>query len=77
MAKEDSLTISGTVVELLPNANFRVKLDNTIVVITHLSGRMRMNNISVKLGDRVDLEMSMYDNTKGRIVFRHKISRPT
>ena len=79
MAKQDTLTVSGTIIELLPNANFRVKLENDLVILSHLSGRMRMNNISVRLGDRVDLEMSMYDTSKGRIIFRHKpvsMSRP-
>ena len=72
MSKQDSLTVTGTVIELLPNANFKVKLENDIEIVTHLSGKMRMNNISVKLGDKVDIESSIYDLSKGRIVFRHK-----
>ena len=72
MSKEDLIEFTGTVVELLPNAMFRVKLDNGHVVLTHTSGRMRKNRIRVLVGDKVNVEMTPYDLTKGRITFRHK-----
>lgn len=72
MAKEDLLEFEGRVEEVLPNAMFRVKLDNDHVVIAHSSGRMRKNRIRVLEGDRVTVEMTPYDLTKGRISFRHK-----
>ena len=72
MAKEDVINVKGSVVEVLPNATFKVKLDNDHVVLTHLSGRMKRNNINVLLGDTVDLEMTLYDLNRGRIVFRYK-----
>ena len=72
MSKEDMIEFSGTVVELLPNAMFRVKLDNEHLVLAHTSGKMRKNRIRVLAGDRVTLEMSPYDLTKGRINYRHK-----
>jgi translation initiation factor IF-1 len=74
MPKQDTLILKGTVIELLPNATFKIQLENQMIVLGHLSGKMRTHNISVKLGDSVDVEMSMYDNTKGRITFRHKLS---
>ena len=64
--------ISGTVTELLPNAMFRVKLDNDHEVLAHTSGKMRKNRIRVLAGDRVNVEMTPYDLTKGRITFRFK-----
>lgn len=70
MAKEDVLTIDGVVEEVLPNATYRVKIENGSVILAYISGRMRQNNIKVLLGDEVKLEMSPYDLTKGRIVFR-------
>lgn len=70
MSKKDIITISGTVAECLPNAMFRVKLDNDQIVIGHISGRMRQNEIRILLGDNVELEFSPYDLTKGRIVKR-------
>ena len=71
MAKEDIISMEGRVEEVLPATMFRVKLDNVNnVVVAHLSGRMRKNNIKVLLGDRVEMEFSPYDLTKGRIVRR-------
>ena len=72
MAKEDLIEFAGTVVELLPNAMFRVKLDNDHMVLAHTSGKMRKNRIRVLAGDRVNVEMTPYDLTKGRITFRFK-----
>ena len=72
MAKEELLSFEGTVVELLPNATFRVKLDNDHIVIAHTAGKMRMNFIRILPGDRVTVEMSPYDLSKGRIVYRSK-----
>lgn len=72
MTKEDIIEFSGIVVELLPSAMFRVKLDNEHIVLAHTSGRMRKNRIRVLAGDRVTVEMTPYDLTKGRITFRHK-----
>ncbi|MEI8295258.1 MAG: translation initiation factor IF-1 [Alphaproteobacteria bacterium] len=72
MAKEDLLEFNGVVVELLPNATFRVKLENDHVILAHTSGRMRKNRISVLAGDKVIVEMTPYDLTKGRIIFRQK-----
>jgi translation initiation factor IF-1 len=71
MAKEDIINMEGRVEEVLPAAMFRVKIDNlNNVILAHLSGRMRKNNIKVLLGDRVEMEFSPYDLTKGRIVRR-------
>ena len=71
MAKEDIINMEGRVEEVLPATMFRVKLDNiNTVVLGHLSGRMRKNNIKVLLGDRVEMEFSPYDLTKGRITRR-------
>ena len=72
MAKEDLLEFGGEVTELLPNANFRVKLENGHEIIAHSSGRMRKNRIRVLVGDKVMVEMTPYDLTKGRITFRQK-----
>lgn len=72
MAKEDLIEFQGEVLELLPNATFRVKLENGHEVIAHTSGRMRKNRIRVLAGDKVTVEMTPYDLTKGRITFRHK-----
>ena len=71
MPKEDSIRIDGAVLELLPNMHFRIKLENEQEVIAHLCGKMRMRNIRVLVGDRVTVEMSPYDLTKARIVYRH------
>jgi len=72
MAKEDLIEFEGVVDELLPNATFRVKLDNGHEVLAHTSGKMRKNRIRVLAGDKVTVEMTPYDLTKGRIKFRHK-----
>ena len=72
MSKEDLIEFSGTITELLPNATFRVELENGHTVLAHTSGRMRKNRIRVLAGDKVTVEMTPYDLTKGRITFRHK-----
>lgn len=72
MAKEDLIEFTGVVAELLPNAMFRVKLDNDHVILAHTSGKMRKNRIRVLAGDRVQVEMTPYDLSKGRITFRFK-----
>ena len=72
MAKQGSIEQDGTIVEALPNATFRVELENGHVVLAHISGKMRMHYIKILPGDRVKLEMSPYDLTKGRITFRYK-----
>ena len=72
MSKEEALRIEGTVVELLPNTMFRVELDNGHRVLAHISGKIRMHFIKILPGDRVTLEMSPYDLSKGRIVYREK-----
>lgn len=71
MAKEATINMEGKVEEILPSAMFRIRLDNlNTVVLAHLSGRMRTNNIKVLLGDRVEMEFSPYDLTRGRITRR-------
>ncbi len=72
MAKEDLIQFDGTVKEVLPNATFRVELDNGHDVLAHTSGKMRKHRIRVLAGDRVTVEMTPYDLTKGRITFRFK-----
>ena len=72
MAKEDVLEVAGTISELLHNAMFRVNLDNEHEVLAHTSGKMRKNRIRVLAGARVNVEMTPYDLTKGRITFRFK-----
>jgi translation initiation factor IF-1 len=72
MAKEQGITVEGTVVEALPNTMFRVVLENKHIVLAHVSGKMRMNFIKILPGDRVTVELSPYDLTKGRIVYRYK-----
>lgn len=72
MAKEELLEFNGTIVELLPNATFRVVLENEHEIIAHTSGKMRKNRIRVLTGDKVTVEMTPYDLTKGRITFRFK-----
>jgi translation initiation factor IF-1 len=69
--EDDKLTMEAEVVESLPNAMFRVKLPNNVVVLGYVSGKMRMNYIKILPGDRVTVEMSPYDLTKARITFRH------
>lgn len=72
MSKEDTLKMKGLVTEVLPSALFRIKLENDLQIIGHISGKMRKNNINVLLGDRVEVEMTPYDLSKGRITFRYK-----
>jgi len=72
MAKEDVIEMSGEVVENLPNATFRVKLENGHIVLGHISGKMRMHYIRILPGDKVTVQLTPYDLTKGRIVFRAK-----
>jgi translation initiation factor IF-1 len=72
MAKDDTITAEGTVSESLPNAMFRVKLENGHVIMAHISGKMRMNFIKILPGDKVTVEISVYDLSKGRITYRHK-----
>jgi len=72
MAKEDMLEVEGIVVEALPNATFKVELENKHVILAHISGKLRMNFIRILPGDKVTVEMSPYDLTKGRITWRAK-----
>jgi translation initiation factor IF-1 len=72
MAKEDSIEVQGKILETLPNAMFRVELDNKHVVLAHISGKMRMHFIKILPGDRVTVELSPYDLTRGRITYRFK-----
>ena len=72
MAKEELLEFPGTVVELLPNATFRVKLENDHEIIAHTAGKMRKNRIRVLAGDQVLVDITPYDLTKGRITYRYK-----
>jgi len=72
LAKEDIIELEGTVVEALPNAMFQVELENGHKVLAHISGKLRMNYIRILPGDKVTLEMSPYDLTKGRITWRAK-----
>lgn len=72
MAKEDLIEFEGTVLELLPDARFKVKLDNGHETLAYSSGKMKKNRIRILAGDRVTVEMTPYDLTKGRINFRHK-----
>ncbi|NIM03146.1 translation initiation factor IF-1 [bacterium] len=72
MPKEEKIEVEGTVIEALPNAMFRVELDNGHRVLAHISGKMRMHFIKILAGDKVKVELSPYDLTRGRIVYRHK-----
>ncbi|MCX6990085.1 MAG: translation initiation factor IF-1 [Chlamydiae bacterium] len=72
MPKEDTIKVDGTIEELLPNMNFRVILQNGMRVIAHLCGKMRMRNIRVLVGDVVTVEMSPYDLSKARIIYRQR-----
>lgn len=72
MAKQASIEQDGTIVEALSNAMFRVQLENGHIITAHISGKMRMHYIKILPGDKVRLEMSPYDLTKGRIIFRYK-----
>lgn len=72
MSKDDQIEMEGTVAETLPNTMFRVKLDNGHIITAHISGRMRKNYIRILTGDKVKVEMTPYDLTKGRITYRMK-----
>ena len=72
MPKEDVLEYEGVVLEILPNAMFKVQLDNSHQILAHTAGRMRKHRIRILAGDKVTVEMTPYDLTKGRIIFRHK-----
>jgi translation initiation factor IF-1 len=72
LAKGDQIEMEGKVLEALPNAMFRVELDNKHVLLAHISGKMRMNYIRILPGDKVTVEISPYDLTRGRIVYRNK-----
>lgn len=72
MTKEDAIEVEGTVIEPLPNAMFKVELDNGHVVLAHISGKMRMHYIRILPGDKVTLELSPYDLNRGRITYRFK-----
>lgn len=76
MGKEDTIEVTGTVIEPLPNAEFKVEIDDDpykgMVINAHLSGKMRMNFIKILPGDKVTIQLSIYDLSKGRITYRHK-----
>jgi translation initiation factor IF-1 len=72
LAKQEGVTVEGTVVEALPNAMFRVQLENNHTVLAHISGKMRMYFIKILPGDKVTVELSPYDLTRGRITYRYK-----
>lgn len=72
MAKEDVIEVEGTVIEPLPNAMFRVELENGHKILAHVSGKIRMHFIRILPGDKVTVELSPYDVSRGRITFRHK-----
>jgi translation initiation factor IF-1 len=76
MANEDKIQAEGTVIEALPGTQFRVRLDNGHEVLSYLSGKMRKYYIRILLGDRVKVEISPYDLTRGRITFRHRKTEP-
>jgi len=75
--KDDKIEVEGTVIEALPNTQFMVELDNGHQVLAYLSGKMRKFYIRILLGDRVKVEMTPYDMNRGRIVYRHRDTRPT
>ena len=72
MAKEEPIKVDGKVLETLPNAMFKVELENKHVLLAHISGKMRMHFIKILPGDKVSMELSPYDLTRGRIVYRYK-----
>ena len=72
MAKEEGIQVEGTVIESLPNATFRVELENGHRLLAHITGKMRMHFIKILPGDKVTVEMSPYDLSRGRIVYRYK-----
>jgi len=72
MAKQGPIKVDGIITETLPNANFKVKLDNGHEILAHISGKMRMHFIKILVGDKVSIELSPYDLSKGRITYRYK-----
>ncbi len=70
MAKEDTIEVEGKVIEILPGGTFKVELENKHIVTAHVSGKIRMNHIRISAGDRVTIELSTYDLTRGRITYR-------
>jgi len=72
MPKEEAIKVDGTIVETLPNASFKVELENGHMVLAHISGKMRMHFIKILPGDKVTVELSPYDLTRGRITYRYK-----
>ncbi len=72
MAKQGPIKVDGTITETLPNANFKVRLDNGHEILAHISGKMRMHFIKILVGDKVSIELSPYDLNKGRITYRYK-----
>jgi translation initiation factor IF-1 len=72
MGKEELIRVDGTIEDTLPNTQFKVKLENGHIILAHVSGKMRMNFIKILQGDKVTVEISPYDLTKGRIVYRYK-----
>lgn len=72
MAKEESIKMDGTIIETLPNASFQVELEGGHKVLAHISGKMRMHYIRILPGDKVTVELSPYDLTRGRIIYRYK-----
>ncbi len=72
MAKQEAIKVDGTITETLPNATFRVKLENGHIILAHISGKMRMHFIKILPGDKVAVEMSPYDLSRGRITYRYK-----
>lgn len=72
MSKQDAIKVDGIITEILPNTAFKVKLENGHEILAHISGKMRMNYIRILQGDKVTVELSPYDLTKGRITYRYK-----
>jgi translation initiation factor IF-1 len=72
MSKQDAIKVDGVITDTLPNASFRVKLDNGVEILAHISGKMRMHYIKILVGDKVTVELSPYDLSKGRITYRYK-----
>lgn len=72
MAKQDTIKVDGIITDILPNTTFKVKLENGHIILAHISGKMRMNYIKILQGDKVTVELSPYDLTKGRITYRYK-----
>jgi len=72
LAKQEAIKVDGTITETLPNASFRVKLENGHMILAHISGKMRMHFIKILPGDKVAVEMSPYDLSRGRITYRYK-----